>query len=57
MLKSLYPARSLYFEKQGVDPGWIFEASIVDRVAADFLALQPVWRLLRGLYDVEGGNI
>ena len=57
MLKSLYPARSLYFEKQGIDPGWIFEASIVDRVAADFTALQPVWRLLRGLYDIEGGNV
>ena len=57
MLKSLYPARSLYFEKQGIDPGWIFEASIVDRVAADFTALQPVWRLLRGLDDMDGGKL
>ena len=50
-LATLYPARQLYFEKTGIDPSWIFDASIVDRVAADFRALAPVWRLLRGLND------
>lgn len=57
MLKSLYPARSLFFEKQGIDPGWIFDGAIVDRVAADFTALTPVWRLLRGLNDIDGGDL
>ncbi len=57
MLKSLYPARSLYFEKQGIDPAWIFDGGIVDRVAADFTAIAPVWRLLRGLNDIEGENV
>lgn len=52
MLCGLYPARSLYFEKQGIDPGWIFDAEIVNRVAADFKAIAPVWRLLRGLNDL-----
>ena len=57
MLKGIYPARSLYFEKQGIDPAWIFDGGIVDRVAADFKALTPVWRLLRGLNDIEGGDL
>ena len=50
-LAPIYPARELYFEKTGIDPGWIFDASIVNRVAADFKALAPVWRLLRGLNE------
>ena len=53
-LKSLYPARNLYFEKQGIDPAWIFDGDIVNRVAADFKAIAPAWRLLRGLNDIEG---
>ena len=53
-LAPVYPARSLYFEKQGVDPGWIFDAGIVNRVAADFKAVSPLWRLLRGLYETGG---
>lgn len=56
MLKSLYPARSLYFEKTGIDPAWIFDGGIVERVASDFKALTPVWKLLRGLNDIEGEN-
>ena len=57
MLKSLYPARSLYFEKQGIDPSCIFDSSIVDRVASDYRAIAPVWRMLRGLNDTDGGQI
>ena len=57
MLKSVYPARSLYFEKTGIDPAWIFDEGIVNRVAEDFKAIAPVWRLLRGLNDIEGGNL
>lgn len=55
-LAPVYPARSLYFEKTGVDAGWIFDASIVSRVAADFQALAPVWRLLRGLNEIGEGQ-
>lgn len=51
-LAGIYPVRTLFFEKQNIDPGWIFEASIVDRVAKDFVALKPVWKLLRGLSDI-----
>lgn len=55
-LVPVYCARSLYFEKQNIDPAWIFEPSIADRVAADFRALAPVWRLLRGLSDLGEGT-
>lgn len=55
-LASIYPARQLYFERTGIEPHWIFEADIVDRVAADFKQLAPVWQLLRGLNDIEGGE-
>lgn len=55
-LAPIYPARQLYFEKQGIDPAWIFDETITDRVAADFKALAPVWRLLRGLNDLGEGN-
>ena len=51
-LAPIYCARSLFFEKQNIDPKWIFDASIVDRVANDFKALAPVWRMLRGLTDL-----
>lgn len=57
MLKSVYPARSLYFEKQGIDPSWIFDSDIVSRVSTDFKAIAPVWRLLRGLNDTDGGVV
>ena len=51
-LAPLYPARALYFEKQGIDPKWIFEPEIVERVASDFRALALLWRLLRGLDEI-----
>jgi len=53
MLAPVYPARSLYFEKMDIDPAWIFDGGIVNRVASDFRALAPVWRLLRGLNDIR----
>ena len=56
-LSGVYPARSLYLEKTGIDPAWIFDGSIVDRVARDFKTLAPVWRLLRGLNETEGGDL
>ena len=49
---SVYNFRTIYFEKQNIDPAWIFEPSIVDRVARDFTAMKPVWKLLRGLSDI-----
>jgi len=57
-LAPIYNVKSLYFEKQKIDPKWIFEPSIVQRVAKDFEALAPVWRLLRGLSDLgEEANV
>ncbi len=52
-LAGIYPVRTIYFEKQNIDPNWIFDASIVNRVAQDFTAMKPVWKLLRGLSDIE----
>lgn len=51
-LANVYNCRTIYFEKQNIDPAWIFEPTIVDRVAKDFTALKPVWKLLRGLSDI-----
>jgi len=51
-LAGVYNCKSLYFEKQNINPEWIFEPTIVDRVAKDFTALKPVWKLLRGLSDI-----
>lgn len=48
-LLPLYKARDIYFEKAGVSPAMAFAPDIVARVSADFTALKPVWRLLRGL--------
>ena len=55
-LSQVYCARRLYFERQHIDPQWIFDPSITDRVAADFKALAPAWRLLRGLADLREEN-
>jgi len=49
---SVYNLKTVYFEKQNIDPAWIFEPTIAQRVAKDFLALKPVWKLLRGLSDL-----
>ena len=51
-LVPVYSAKTLFIEKQNIDPKWIFEPSIVQRVAKDFEALTPVWKLLRGLSDL-----
>lgn len=56
-LAPLYTARSLYFEKTGIDPSWIFEPDIVRRVAEDFQHLAPVWHALRGRNSTEGGIV
>ena len=47
-LKSMYVARSIYFEKGETKLSWIYQKSIVSRVFKDFLALAPVYRMLRG---------
>jgi len=56
-LLPVYPAKELYFEKQHIEPSWIFEPDIVRRVAEDFKALAPLWRALHGLDTTEGGNL
>ena len=56
VLQPLYCMREIYFSREHIDPGWIFDASITDRVAADFQAIAPVWRLLRGLSDIGEGT-
>lgn len=55
-LHDFYCMREIYFSRQHIDHGWIFDASITKRVADDFQAIAPVWRLLRGLSDIEEGT-
>ena len=47
-LKSMYAARSIYFEKGETKLSWIYQKGIVNRVFKDFMALAPVYRMLRG---------
>lgn len=50
-LKGMYLSRSIYFEKAGTKLEWIYQKRIVNRVYKDFLALAPVYRMLRGCQD------
>lgn len=55
-LAALYRARELYFERADINPAVVFNPALADIVAADFTALAPLWRLLRGLTDIGEGE-
>lgn len=47
-----YTRKELLIIRQGINPHWVFEPGIVKRLADDFLALKPAYRLLRGCYEL-----
>ena len=46
-----YPRRDIYLVKTGIQTETVFETGIEKRLASDFLALAPFYRLLRGCYE------
>lgn len=48
-----YTRKELLIVKQGIQPEWVFQPGIIKRVAEDFMALKPVYQLLRGCYEIS----
>lgn len=48
-----YTRKELLLMKQGIHPKWVFEPGIAKRLADDFMALKPVYQLLRGCYELS----
>ncbi len=51
-LKPWYLSKELYLVKQKAESRWAFEEGIEEKLAADFTALAPFYRLLRGCYEL-----
>lgn len=51
VLHPWYLRREIYLVKQGINPDWVFEPGLENRLAKDFLALKPFYRMLKGAYD------
>ena len=52
-LRDWYLSREIYLTRQGVDPNWIFEEDLHQRLIADYLLLEPFYKLFTGL---DAGN-
>lgn len=52
-----YLRRDIYLVKQGINPTWVFEPGLEDRLAKDFMALKPFYQMLRGAYEVASLDI
>lgn len=50
-LRPWYMLREVYIGRQNTSLSWIYDASLADRVREDYLALAPLYRLLRGAYE------
>lgn len=50
-LKELYLKRELYISKDAKDPAIVFTSKLVPELKADFLALKPIYHMLRGCYE------
>ena len=50
-LRSWYAAKEIYVGKAHPDMGLIGSTAILEQVRADFVALAPLYHLLRGAYD------
>lgn len=48
-----YTRKELLLIRQNIDPRWVFEPGIAKRVADDFIALKPMYQLLRGCYELS----
>lgn len=50
-LRHWYMLRDVYVSRSDASLQWVYDASLADRVLADFKSLAPMYRLLRGAYD------
>ena len=50
-LRHWYMLRDVYVSRSDAPMQWAYEPSLTDRVLADFKALAPMYRMLRGAYD------
>ena len=48
-----YTRKELLIIREGIQPQWVFEPGIIQRVADDYLSLKPIYRLLRGCYELS----
>ena len=46
-----YRKKQLYISKQGAQVPWAYSSDIVERVAGDFLALEPMYHVLHGAVE------
>lgn len=51
-LQEFYRLKEVYAMKKDIKPESIFEPGFEEKLAADFLALSPMYRLLRGCYEL-----
>ncbi|MGN0778366.1 MAG: DUF2461 domain-containing protein [Aristaeellaceae bacterium] len=50
----LYRAREVYIVRENTQMPWIYDKQLIDRVRADYEAMAPLYRLLRGVWDEIG---
>lgn len=51
-LQEFYRLKEVYAMKKDIKPESIFDPGFEEKLAADFLALSPMYRLLRGCYEL-----
>ena len=47
-----YTRKELLLIRQNINPRWVFEPGIAKRLADDFMALKPMYQLLRGCFEL-----
>ena len=52
-LHDFYRLKEVYAIKRNIKPQWIFEPGFEKMLASDFEALSPLYRLLRGCYELS----
>ncbi len=51
-LKPWFASRELYLVRHNAKPEWVFEPDFHKRLIADFTALAPFYKMLRGSYEL-----
>lgn len=51
-VKDYYPLKDIHFVRQNADYDMVFTPQIFEELTKDFLALAPLYRLLRGYYEI-----
>ena len=46
-----YKAKSIGISRQGAHLGWVYDRSLLGKVAADYQTMAPIYRLIRGVWD------